>query len=227
MPDATRTSRRRTRRSSSSGGGPNRIGQGIEFDYCCVHAVFAAKEAGYEAIMINSNPETVSTDYDTSDKLYFEPLTREDVLNIVEQEKPEGVIVQFGGQTPLNLAVPLEKAGVTILGTSPDSIDRAEDRKRFQELVKKLGLIQPHNGTATSFEEARAVAGEIGYPVVVRALLRPGRPGDGDRLRRGRPGAVHAEGDRSLAGAPDAHRQVPGGCHRGRRGLRFPTARRR
>jgi carbamoyl-phosphate synthase large subunit len=150
------------------GGGPNRIGQGIEFDYCCVHASMALREEGFETIMVNSNPETVSTDYDTSDRLYFEPLTREDVLNIVEKEHPEGVIVQFGGQTPLNLAVPLEKAGVPILGTSPDSIDRAEDRERFKELIQKLGLIQPQNGTATSFEEARAVAREIGYPVVVR-----------------------------------------------------------
>ncbi|MCX5911197.1 MAG: carbamoyl-phosphate synthase large subunit, partial [Deltaproteobacteria bacterium] len=150
------------------GGGPNRIGQGIEFDYCCVHASLALREEGFETIMVNSNPETVSTDYDTSDRLYFEPLTREDVLNIFEKEKPEGVIVQFGGQTPLNLAVPLEKAGVPILGTSPDSIDLAEDRKRFQALIQKLGLVQPHNGTATSYEEARAVAGEIGYPVVVR-----------------------------------------------------------
>jgi len=149
-------------------GGPNRIGQGIEFDYCCSHAVFALKEMGYEAIIINSNPETVSTDYDTSDKLYFEPLTREDVLEIVEAEKPEGIIVQLGGQTPLNLAVPLEKAGVRILGTSPDAIDRAEDRKRFKELLDKLGLTQPANDTAFSFEEARKVAAEIGYPVVVR-----------------------------------------------------------
>ncbi len=150
------------------GGGPNRIGQGIEFDYCCVHAVFAVKELGYEAIMINSNPETVSTDYDTSDKLYFEPLTREDVLAIVEQEKPEGVIVQLGGQTPLNLAVPLEKVGVKILGTSPDSIDRAEDRKRFKELVDKLGLKQAPSATAISVEEVRALAQEIGYPVLLR-----------------------------------------------------------
>jgi carbamoyl-phosphate synthase large subunit len=150
------------------GGGPNRIGQGIEFDYCCVHASFALREEGYETIMVNSNPETVSTDYDTSDRLYFEPLTREDVLNIVEKEKPEGIIVQFGGQTPLNLAVPLEKAGVRILGTTPDSIDQAEDRERFKDLIKKLELVQPQNGTATSFEEARAVAREIGYPVVVR-----------------------------------------------------------
>ena len=150
------------------GGGPNRIGQGIEFDYCCVHASFALKELDYETIMVNSNPETVSTDYDTSDKLYFEPLTFEDVLHIVDAEKPDGVIVQFGGQTPLNLAVPLEKAGVKIVGTSPDHIDLAEDRKRFKALLKKLRLIQPWNGTASSVEEARRVAEEIGYPVVVR-----------------------------------------------------------
>ena len=150
------------------GGGPNRIGQGIEFDYCCVHASFALREMGIESIMVNSNPETVSTDYDTSDKLYFEPLTREDVLNIIDKEKPEGVIVQFGGQTPLNLAVPLAKAGVPIVGTSPDSIDRAEDRKRFQQLLQKLNLLQPANGTATTYEEALLIAQEIGYPVVVR-----------------------------------------------------------
>ncbi len=150
------------------GGGPNRIGQGIEFDYCCVHAAFALKEMGVESIMVNSNPETVSTDYDTSDKLYFEPLTREDVLNIIEREKPDGVIVQFGGQTPLNLAVPLANAGVPILGTSPDSIDRAEDRKRFQQFLHKLNLLQPANGTARTVEEALVVANEVGYPVVVR-----------------------------------------------------------
>ncbi len=150
------------------GGGPNRIGQGIEFDYCCVHASFALKELGYETIMVNSNPETVSTDYDTSDKLYFEPLTFEDVLHIIDAENPDGVIVQFGGQTPLNLAVPLEKAGVKIIGTTPDNIDRAEDRKRFKALLKKLSLIQPSNDTANSVEEARRVAEEIGYPVVVR-----------------------------------------------------------
>ncbi len=150
------------------GGGPNRIGQGIEFDYCCVHASFALREEGYESIMVNSNPETVSTDYDTSDKLYFEPLTKEDVLNIIEQEKPEGVIVQFGGQTPLNLANPLSEAGVRILGTSPDSIDLAEDRERFKAILDKLGLVQPDNGTAMSVEEALKVAEVVGYPVVVR-----------------------------------------------------------
>jgi carbamoyl-phosphate synthase large subunit len=150
------------------GGGPNRIGQGIEFDYCCVHASFALKELGYETIMVNSNPETVSTDYDTSDKLYFEPLTFEDVLHIIDLENPDGVIVQFGGQTPLNLAVPLEKAGAKIVGTTPDNIDRAEDRERFKVLLKKLGLIQPPNGTANSIEEALRIAKDITYPVVVR-----------------------------------------------------------
>ena len=150
------------------GGGPNRIGQGIEFDYCCCHASFALRDAGIMAIMANSNPETVSTDYDTSDRLYFEPLTFEDVMNIVEKEKPEGVIVQFGGQTPLNLAVPLMRAGVPILGTSPDAIDRAEDRERFQALIQKLGLLQPPNGTAMDLDEALGVAERITYPVVVR-----------------------------------------------------------
>ena len=150
------------------GGGPNRIGQGIEFDYCCVHASFTLKEMGIESIMVNSNPETVSTDYDTSDRLYFEPLTKEDVLNIIATEKPTGVIVQFGGQTPLNLAVPLEEAGVPILGTSPTSIDRAEDRELFKTLLKKLDLIQPANGTAMDVETAVKVAEQIGYPVVVR-----------------------------------------------------------
>ena len=150
------------------GGGPNRIGQGIEFDYCCVHGVFALAEDGFETIMVNCNPETVSTDYDTSDRLYFEPLTLEDVLEIVAVEKPVGVIVQFGGQTPLKLAVALEQAGVPIIGTSPDAIDRAEDRERFQVLLHKLDLKQPENGLARSFEEAQKVAERIGYPVVVR-----------------------------------------------------------
>jgi carbamoyl-phosphate synthase large subunit len=150
------------------GSGPNRIGQGIEFDYCCVHAVFALKELGYETIMVNCNPETVSTDYDTADRLYFEPLTLEDVLNIIDTEKPEGVIVQFGGQTPLKLAVPLEKEGVNILGTSPDSIDRAENRKRFKNILHKLKLLQPESGTAMSINEAIKEAKKIGYPVMVR-----------------------------------------------------------
>jgi carbamoyl-phosphate synthase large subunit len=150
------------------GSGPNRIGQGIEFDYCCCHASFALHEAGFETIMVNCNPETVSTDYDTSDRLYFEPLTFEDVMNIVDVEKPTGVIVQLGGQTPLNLAMRLHEAGVPIIGTSPDSIDLAEDRKRFGALLNELGIPQPENGTATSIEEARVIAERIGYPVLVR-----------------------------------------------------------
>jgi len=150
------------------GGGPNRIGQGIEFDYCCCHASYALREEGVISIMINCNPETVSTDYDTSDKLYFEPLTVEDVMNIVHIENPIGAIVQFGGQTPLNISGPLAAAGLNILGTSPDSIDIAEDRKRFQQMLKKLKLVQPDNGTAISTDEAKEVASRIGYPVVVR-----------------------------------------------------------
>jgi carbamoyl-phosphate synthase large subunit len=150
------------------GSGPNRIGQGIEFDYCCCHASFALKEEGFETIMVNCNPETVSTDYDTSDRLYFEPLTLEDVLHIVKKEKPVGVVVQFGGQTPLNLALELQHSGVPIVGTSPESIDLAEDRKRFGELLRKLNIPQPNNGTAVTVEEARAVAKQIGYPVLVR-----------------------------------------------------------
>ncbi len=179
------------------GGGPNRIGQGIEFDYCCVHSVFALSDAGYETIMVNCNPETVSTDYDTSDRLYFEPLTFEDVLEIVELEKPEGVIIQFGGQTPLKLAVALEKAGVPIIGTSPDAIDRAEDRERFQALLHKLGLRQPENGTARSADEAEKVAERIGYPVVVRpSYVLGGRAMeivyDAEQLRRYMTHAVEA-----------------------------------
>jgi carbamoyl-phosphate synthase large subunit len=150
------------------GGGPNRIGQGIEFDYCCVHAAISIREAGFESIMVNCNPETVSTDYDTSDKLYFEPLTIEDVLSIYEKEKPEGVIVQFGGQTPLNLAGELAAAGVKILGTSPDSIDLAEDRDRFRQIMRKLGIPQPESGMASTMEEALSIASKIGYPLMVR-----------------------------------------------------------
>ncbi|TGK15154.1 carbamoyl-phosphate synthase large subunit [Leptospira fluminis] len=150
------------------GGGPNRIGQGIEFDYCCCHASFALQDLGIESIMVNSNPETVSTDYDTSDRLYFEPLTLEDVVQIYKKEKPEGLIIQFGGQTPLKLAKDLEKKGIPILGTSPDSIDRAEDRKRFAEVLEKLHLVSPKNGIATSMEDARKIAKAITYPVLVR-----------------------------------------------------------
>ena len=150
------------------GGGPNRIGQGIEFDYCCVHAALAMREDGYETIMVNCNPETVSTDYDTSDRLFFEPVTLEDVLEIVRLEKPVGVIVQFGGQTPLKLARALEAEGVPIIGTTPDAIDRAEDRERFQQMIDKLGLLQPMNATARSADEAEILAKKIGYPLVVR-----------------------------------------------------------
>jgi carbamoyl-phosphate synthase large subunit len=150
------------------GGGPNRIGQGIEFDYCCVHTAFAIRDAGYESIMVNCNPETVSTDYDTSDKLYFEPLTVEDVLSIYEKEKPEGVIVQYGGQTPLNIANDLAEAGVKILGTSPEAIDLAEDRDRFYKMMRKLGIPKPKSGMAHSFEKALDIAKDIGYPLIVR-----------------------------------------------------------
>ena len=154
------------------GGGPNRIGQGIEFDYCCCHAAFALSKAGFETIMVNSNPETVSTDYDTSDRLYFEPLTKEDVLNIIEAENPEGVIIQFGGQTPLKLAVPLQQyldhpdcsVQTKIWGTSPDSIDIAEDRERFEQILHELVINQPSNGIARNFQESRAVASRISYP---------------------------------------------------------------
>ncbi len=171
------------------GGGPNRIGQGIEFDYCCVHATLALRELGIETIMVNCNPETVSTDYDTADRLYFEPLTEEDVLNVMDVERPMGVVVQFGGQTPLKLALPLERAGIPILGTTPDAIDRAEDRARFSELIAELGLRQPRNGAARSDDEARAVAARIGYPVMVRpSYVLGGRAMqivyDDDSLRR-------------------------------------------
>ncbi len=171
------------------GGGPNRIGQGIEFDYCCVHAALALREDGYETIMVNCNPETVSTDYDTSDRLYFEPLTLEDVLEIVHKESPAGVIVQFGGQTPLKLARHLEAASVPIIGTTPDSIDLAEDRERFQQLIDRIGLKQPPNRTATSVEQAVGLAEEIGYPLVVRpSYVLGGRAMDivhaEDELRR-------------------------------------------
>ncbi len=172
------------------GGGPNRIGQGIEFDYCCCHAAFSLSDAGYETIMVNSNPETVSTDYDTSDRLYFEPLTKEDVLNIIETENPVGVIIQFGGQTPLKLAVPLQTyldspecpVQTKIWGTSPDSIDIAEDRERFEKILYDLDIKQPPNGISRSYEESLAVSSRIGYPVVVRPSYVLGRTRYGDRL---------------------------------------------
>jgi carbamoyl-phosphate synthase large subunit len=164
--DEVRTSDRR--KVMILGGGPNRIGQGIEFDYCCVHAAFALKEDGFETLMVNSNPETVSTDYDTSDQLFFEPLTLEDVLHIYERERCWGAIAQFGGQTPLNLALGLKKNGVNIVGTSPESIEVAEDRKMFAAMLDRLGILQPRNGLATNEAEALAVAREIGYPVLVR-----------------------------------------------------------
>jgi carbamoyl-phosphate synthase large subunit len=185
------------------GGGPNRIGQGIEFDYCCVHAAFALRELGFETIMVNSNPETVSTDYDTSDKLYFEPLTLEDVLNIYDQEKPEGVFVQFGGQTPLNLASGLKAAGVPILGTQPESIETAEDRQLFAAMLDKLGLRQTPNGSAISTEEAVAIAKKVGYPVLVRpSFVLGGRAmelvyNEGD-LRRYMASAIEVTPDRPV-----------------------------
>ena len=185
------------------GGGPNRIGQGIEFDYCCVHAAFALRELGFETIMVNSNPETVSTDYDTSDKLYFEPLTLEDVLNIYDQEKPEGVLVQFGGQTPLNLASGLKGAGVPILGTQPESIETAEDRQLFAAMLDKLNLRQTPNGSATSTEGATAIANKIGYPVLVRpSFVLGGRAmelvyNEGD-LRRYMASAIEVTPDRPV-----------------------------
>ena len=171
------------------GGGPNRIGQGIEFDYCCVHAAFTLRDEGFESIMVNCNPETVSTDYDTSNKLYFEPLTVEDVLSIYEKEKPEGVIVQFGGQTPLNIAGELAQAGVKILGTSPDTIDLAEDRDRFRQMMAKLNIPMPESGMASTLEEALVVAGRIGYPLMLRPSYVLGGRGmevvhDEEMLRR-------------------------------------------
>jgi len=166
-PDQTKDSANR-QKVMILGGGPNRIGQGIEFDYCCVHAAFALRDLGYETVIVNCNPETVSTDYDTSDKLYFEPLTVEDVLSIYEKEKPLGVIIQFGGQTPLNIAAELAKAGVKILGTTPDTIDLAEDRDRFRQIMEKLDIPMPESGMAVNLEEAQTIAGQIGYPLMVR-----------------------------------------------------------
>ncbi len=203
-------------RSIILGGGPNRIGQGIEFDYCCVHAAFALKELGFETIMVNSNPETVSTDYDTSDKLYFEPLTLEDVLNICDQEQPWGVIVQFGGQTPLNLARGLEQAGVPIIGTSPRSIEIAEDRKLFSAMLDKLGLLQTPSGTATNEAEAVAVAQTHRLSRARAAQLRARRAGHGDRLQGGRSAPLHPQRRRGQPGAAHPRGPLP----RGRRGGR-------
>ena len=200
------------------GSGPNRIGQGIEFDYCCCHASFALQEMGVESIMVNCNPETVSTDYDTSDRLYFEPLTLENVLNICDTEKPDGVIVQFGGQTPLNLALPLKRLGVPIIGTDPDNIDLAEDRKLFGKLLDELAIPCPANGTATSVEEACDVARAHRLPGAGAAQLRAGRPRHGDRLRRGDGAPVHARGRDLLAGPARAGRPLPGRRHRSGRG---------
>jgi carbamoyl-phosphate synthase large subunit len=185
------------------GGGPNRIGQGIEFDYCCVHAAFALRKAGYETIMVNCNPETVSTDYDTSDKLYFEPLTVEDVLSIYDKEKPEGVVVQFGGQTPLNIAAELAAAGVRILGTSPDTIDLAEDRDRFRKMMDQLGIPMPESGMASTIEAALEVAGRIGYPLMVRPSFVLGGRGmeivhDEEMLRQYFRAAVDVTPDRPI-----------------------------
>ena len=199
------------------GSGPNRIGQGIEFDYACVHASYALKEAGYDAVMVNSNPETVSTDYDTSTRLYFEPLTAEHVLEVIRREKPEGVILQFGGQSPLKLARELEKNGAKILGTTPDAIDLAEDRSRFGRLLTELAIPHPRFGTARSADEAREVARELGYPVVVRPSYVLG----GRRME-----IVYNNEDLDLyltssadaePGTSDPHRQVHGGLRRGRR----------
>ena len=200
-PDQVEVSNRR--KIMVLGGGPNRIGQGIEFDYCCVHAALAIRDAAFESIMVNCNPETVSTDYDTSDKLYFEPLTVEDVLSIYEKEQPEGVIVQFGGQTPLNIAGELAAAGVTILGTSPDTIDLAEDRDRFRQIMRELGIPQPESGMAGNMEEAMEIAQEIGYPLIVRPSYVLGGRGmevvqDNEMLRQYLRAAVEISPERPI-----------------------------
>jgi carbamoyl-phosphate synthase large subunit len=209
------------------GGGPNRIGQGIEFDYCCVHAAMAMREDGYETIMVNCNPETVSTDYDTSDRLYFEPLTLEDVLEIVDKEKPEGVIVQYGGQTPLKLALGLEREGVPIIGTTPDMIDAAEDRERFQKLLQRTGPA-PAAQRHRAYRSRSAGKGcRPGLPAGGASLLRAGRPRDGNRARAARPGALHARSREGLQRLARAAGPLPVQRHRVRRGLRARQDRRR
>ena len=199
------------------GGGPNRIGQGIEFDYCCVHAALALREAGFETIMVNCNPETVSTDYDTSDRLYFEPLTLEDVLEIIDKEKPIGVIVQYGGQTPLKLCRALEAAGAPIIGTTPDSIDIAEDRERFQQLVQKLGLKQPPNCTARTEEQAIAMARDGRLSAGRAPVLRARRPRDGSRVQRRRPARYMTRCGQGVERQPGAARPLPRSRDRSRR----------
>ena len=206
------------------GSGPNRIGQGIEFDYCCCHAAFALREEGFETVMVNCNPETVSTDYDTVDRLYFEPLTFEDVSSIIAREQEAGgdvsCVVQYGGQTPLKLALSLQAAGIRIIGTSPDSIDLAEDRERFAQLLWDLGIPQAPSGTAMTPDEARDVAAKIGFPLVVRPVVRPRRPRDGDRLRHGGARSLHGHRGVRVARPSDPDRQVPRGC----RGTRQPPS---
>ena len=196
------------------GSGPNRIGQGIEFDYCCCHASFALRDDGYETIMINCNPETVSTDYDTSDRLYFEPLTFEDVWAIYQHETSKGaevgLIVQFGGQTPLNLALPLKEAGVKIIGTSPESIDLAEDRKHFNKLLEELQIPQAPGVMATSIDEAIEGARRIGYPGAGAAFVCAGRPRHGDCPRRRVDHSLHERGGGILARPPGTDRSLPG-----------------
>ena len=201
------------------GGGPNRIGQGIEFDYCCVHAALAMREDGYETIMVNCNPETVSTDYDTSDRLYFEPLTLEDVLEIVDKEKPTGVIVQYGGQTPLKLALDLEANGVPIIGTSPDMIDAAEDRERFQKLLHELQLRQPPNATARTEAGGAGEGRRAGLSAGGAPELRARRPRDGNRARAARPRALHARGRQGQQRFAGAARPLPERRDRMRRRL--------
>ena len=217
----------RKRKAIVIGSGPIRIGQGVEFDYCSVHSAWALREAGYESIIINNNPETVSTDFDTSDRLYFEPLTVEDVLNVIEYEQPDGVILQFGGQTAINLAKPLHAMGMPIFGSDFKSIDIAEDRDKFENILRELGIPKPAGRAVKGVEARCEVAKEIGYPGAGAAELRARRAGDGDRLHRGRADAVYEARGRyqPRPRCPDTGGQVRdgqgsrGGCDRGRRRL--------